>query len=96
MTREHLIREENRRIRMLRIAADLLVQTILTGSVDSNEVVRMVRGLRALSEKLFPGKGHVFDLIYAPRFKRAAREAGIADLDGVEVFPANRARNNGA
>lgn len=96
MTREQLIREENRRIRMLRIAADLLVQTILTGSVDANEIVRMARGLRALSEKLFPGKGRVFDLIYAPRFKRAAREAGIGDLDGLEFFPANCAPNNGA
>jgi hypothetical protein len=36
----------------------------------------MISGLRNMAMKLFPGKEHVFDLIYLPRFRRAFREAG--------------------
>ncbi len=71
-----LIREENRRIRLLRIASDLLVHTLMTRPVSQPEAERMINGLKSLALKLFPGKEHVFDLIYLPRFRRAFREAG--------------------
>lgn len=74
-----LIREENRRIRLLRIASDLLVHSLLTRPTSLTEAERMIQGTRNLALKLFPDKGHVFDLIHMPRFRRALREAGAHD-----------------
>ena len=72
-----LIHEENRRIRQLRVLSDLLVQTIMTRPVSLSDADTMIHGLRSFAIKLFPGKEHVFDLIYLPRFRRALREAGL-------------------
>ena len=76
---EDLIREEDRRIRLLRIASDLLVHVLMTRPVSLSEADRMIQGTRNLALKLFPDKGHVFDLIHMPRFRRALREAGAYD-----------------
>jgi len=71
--------EERRRMRMLRIAVDLTIQLFMTTPVTADQADRTIRGLRAFSLKLFPGKGDVFDLIYLPRFRRALLEAGLKD-----------------
>jgi len=75
-TTNELVREENRRIRLIRIFSDLLVHVLMTRPVSQPEAEKMISGLRKLVLKLFPGKEHVFDLIYLPRFRRAFREAG--------------------
>ncbi len=79
MDQEYLLKEEDRRIRLLRISTDLLIQTIMTQPLTVEEVEKMIRGLRGMAERLFPGSGRVFDLIYVPRFRRAMRESGIGD-----------------
>jgi hypothetical protein len=76
LTTNELVREENHRIRLIRIASDLLVHVLMTRPVSQAEGEKMISGLRKLVLKLFPGKEHVFDLIYLPRFRRAFREAG--------------------
>ncbi len=76
---DRLVREENRRVRLLRMCADLLVQYLMTRPVRTEQAQRMIRGLRGFALKLFPGKGEVFDLIYLPRFRRALREAGASE-----------------
>jgi hypothetical protein len=73
---EDLIREENRRIRMLRVASDLLVHVLMTRSVSDVEAERLVDGLKRYALDLFPGKEEAFDLIYLPRLRRAFREGG--------------------
>jgi len=75
-TTNELVREENRRIRLIRISSDLLVHVLMTRPVSQPEAEKMISGLRKLVLNLFPGKEHVFDLIYLPRFRRAFREAG--------------------
>jgi hypothetical protein len=77
--KDDLIREENRRIRLLRITSDLLVHVLMTRQISLSEADRMIQGTRNLALKLFPDKGHVFDLIHMPRFRRALREAGAYD-----------------
>jgi len=77
--RNDLIREENRRIRLLRIASDLLIHVLMTRPISLSEADKMIQGTRNLALKLFPDKGHVFDLIHMPRFRRALREAGVYD-----------------
>lgn len=76
---EDLIREENRRIRLLRVASDLLVHVLITRQVTVAEAERLVDGVRRFALKLFPGKEEAFDLIYLPRFRRAFREGGGYD-----------------
>ena len=76
---DDLILEENRRIRQLRIVTDLLIQTLMTRPMGMSDADSMIHGVRNLASKLFPGKEHVFDLIYLPRFRRALREAGLVE-----------------
>jgi hypothetical protein len=71
------VKDENRRIRLFRISSDLLIQLIMTRPMSIAEAEGMIDGLRILARQLFPGKDHVFDLIYMPRFRRALREAGL-------------------
>lgn len=79
MNTQDLIREENRRIRLLRISTDLLVQLLMTQPMTVSEAQEMILKVRNFAIKLFPGKERVFDLIYVPRFRRALREAGLGD-----------------
>ena len=94
--RNDLILEENRRIRQLRIVTDLLIQTIMTRQMSLSDADLMIHGVRNLASKLFPGKEHVFDLIYLPRFRRALREAGLVEpkLYAVPGDSPGRAINN--
>lgn len=80
---DHLLQQENRKIRLLRMATDFLVQILMMGSVVPEEADRMIRGLREFALKLFPGKGLAFDLIYLPRFRRAMLEAGYPEIPEV-------------
>ncbi|HTY23765.1 MAG TPA: hypothetical protein VMC85_11575 [Desulfomonilaceae bacterium] len=86
--------EENRRIRMLRIVTDLLVQVLMTRPMTLSDADMMIHGVRNLALKLFPGKEHVFDLIYLPRFRRALREAGLLRPDLHAVTDGNLDRSS--
>lgn len=68
--------EEDRRVRMLRISTDLVVQVLMTTPLTASQAQRIICGVRSLALELFPGKSDAFDLIYLPRFKRALEEAG--------------------
>jgi hypothetical protein len=96
---EENIREENRRIRILRIAGDLLVNSIMTRSVTADQANDMIHGVRSLALNLFPGKDEQFNLIYMPRFRRALREAGyyneLPRLEVIEGGKMNSATNHG-
>ena len=83
----NLEQEENRRIRLLRMSADLLVRLFMTTPVTVSDAEKMIRGLRLFALKLFPDKGEVFDLIYVPRFRRALREAGLVRSSSLTVVP---------
>ncbi len=91
-----LIIDENRRIRQLRIVTDLLIQTLMTRQMSLSDADSMIHGVRSLASNLFPGKEHVFDLIYLPRFRRALREAGLVEpkLYAVSVDGRDKAISN--
>ncbi len=72
---EKKVREENKKIRYLRILVDLHLGLIMSGDVSLEDAQRMITRLREISEELFPGKGYVFDLVYLPRFRRAIKGA---------------------
>ena len=69
------IREENRRIRFLRMLVDLSVVAIQGGDLSLEQARKMVAEVRQAACNLFPGKEEAFDLIYQPRFNRVIHEA---------------------
>jgi hypothetical protein len=72
--RDKAIKEENRKIRRLRIMVDLSMNIIAQGNLSIEEASHMVGNVRKIAVNLFPGKEKTFDLIYRPRFKRLMAE----------------------
>ncbi len=64
------IKAEDKKIRYLQRLADLTLALIRDTDLTLEEASRHVASLREFAVRLFPGKGHVFDLIYGPRFRR--------------------------
>jgi len=62
-------------MRMLRFVVDLN-QAVLMQARDLTlrEAFQIMREARQAALNLFPDKGTVYDLIYAPRFKRIIRD----------------------
>jgi len=68
------ILEEERKLRRLRFVADFALEFIRTQDISHDHAIHIVEGVRKQALVLFPGKEETFDLIYAPRFKRALNE----------------------
>jgi hypothetical protein len=68
------IDEESRRIRRLRIAVEMALSVIAAGELSYQDAQDLASGLRRVAEQLFPDKGNVFDLVYAPRIRRMIHE----------------------
>ena len=64
------IDEESRRIRRLRIVVNFSLSLIAQGDLPYEEAQEVVTAAKHLAEDLFPGKGHVFELLYRPQFRR--------------------------
>jgi hypothetical protein len=67
-------REEDRRLRILRRAVDYSLWIIAQKELTLVEAQRLAEGVKEYALRLFPGKEQTFDLIYAPRFRRAISE----------------------
>jgi hypothetical protein len=67
-------REEDRRLRILRRAVDYALWIIARRDLTLIEAQTLAEGVREQALLLFPGKEDAFDLIYAPRFRRAISE----------------------
>ena len=68
------IDEESRRIRRLRIVVNLSLSLIAQGDLPFEEAQELTSAAARLAEQLFPGKAHVFDLLYRPKFRRLINE----------------------
>jgi hypothetical protein len=68
------VREENRRLRYLRLLVDLALMEIRAGRLSKSQAEKIVENIRSQALKLFPGKELAFELIYRPRFRRAITE----------------------
>jgi len=89
------LEDEQRRADRLRGAVDVTCALLRQGGLTRDEgeaVVALARG-HALS--LFPGKGHVFDLVLAPRFARLLDEFCQPPSARVLPFPALGATTRG-
>jgi hypothetical protein len=63
------IDEESRRLRRLRIVVNLSLSLIAEGDLPFTEAQQLAAAARRLAEELFPGKSHVYDLVYQPKFR---------------------------
>jgi len=68
------LKDEERRLKQLRLAVGLTMSTISQTNVSFEEASQMVTATRQLALRLFPGKEFAFDLIYQPRFRRLLAE----------------------
>ena len=74
MVDEKEIKEENRKIRYLRLLVDLSLVSIQQGDLSLEQTLRVVEDVKQASCNLFPGKEETFELIYRPRFQRAIQK----------------------
>ncbi len=72
--RNKAIKEENKKIKKLRLIVDLSMNVIAQGDLPVEDASHMVGNVRKIALNLFPGKEEAFDLIYRPRFQRLIRE----------------------
>lgn len=69
------IAEERRRLRWVRILADLTVSVLYQQhDLQLSEAMQLVSNTRRAMLNMFPGKEHAYDLLYRPRFDRAIAE----------------------
>jgi shikimate 5-dehydrogenase len=64
------ILEENRKVRRLQIAVDLVLNLVAQSDIPVEEASELVAQTRRFALDLFPDKAHVYDMIYQPKFKR--------------------------
>jgi hypothetical protein len=74
MAGEAEIQEENRRVRRLQIAVDLVMNVLWQEDLPIEEASELVAATRRFALTLFPDKGPTYDLIYKPRFQRLLTE----------------------
>ena len=68
------IREENRKIRYLRLLVDFSILSIQQDDLILEEAQGIVENVKRAACSLFPGKEETFELIYRPRFHRVIQE----------------------
>jgi hypothetical protein len=70
--------EEEKKLRMLKFVVDLN-QAVLMQQTDLTlrEAFEIMKNTKRAALNLFPGKEHVFELVYSPRFRRIIRERFI-------------------
>ncbi len=74
MPDENEIREEEKKLRQLRLIISLTTAVIAEGDLSLKESLEMIKGAKRAALSIFPDKEGVFDLIYMPRFRRLLNE----------------------
>jgi hypothetical protein len=71
---DNLLREEEKKIRRLRIIVDLTQSILMQSDMSLQEALSLTEYARRAALSLFPDKESVFNLVYAPRFRRIIEE----------------------
>jgi hypothetical protein len=74
MDRDEEIKLENKKIRYLRFFIDLSIAEIYQSELSLIEALRIMKRAKQVALNLFPDSENTFELIYAPRFRRAILE----------------------
>lgn len=68
------ILEENRKVRRLQVAVDLVTSLLRQSDLPLEEASALIAQTRQFALHLFPDKEQTYDLIYQSRFKRLLAE----------------------
>jgi type II secretory pathway component PulL len=68
------IQEENRKVRRLQVVVNLVMNVLSQSDIPVEEAAELVAQTRRFALALFPDKGHTYDLIYQPKFRRILAE----------------------
>ncbi len=71
--REEFIREE-KNLRRLRFIVDLTATVLMQSELSLRESLNLMENTKRAALSLFPDKEFVYDLVYAPRFRRIIEE----------------------
>ncbi len=71
---EDLLKEEEKKIRRLRFIVDLTEAVLMQSDLSVQECMDLIRNTKEAALGLFPDKESVYDLVYAPRFRRIIHE----------------------
>ncbi len=75
MEGKELLREEEQRLRRLRLLVDVTAQVLAEdASLTFCEALRLIDAARTASMRLFPDKEQTFDLVIRPRLERIVLE----------------------
>jgi hypothetical protein len=68
------LRNEEKQLRRLRFVVDLAQAVLMQSELTLREAFDIMADTKKAALALFPDKGHVYDLVYAPRLMRIVRE----------------------
>lgn len=71
--------EEEKKIKRLRFIVDLTQAVLMQADLTLREAFDLVAGAKNAAAILFPGREHVFDLVYAPRLRRIINERFVIE-----------------
>jgi hypothetical protein len=81
MNRDEALRDENRRLRRLRLLVDLTLSRLYQDpNLTHLEALQLVEKCRDAALTLFPGKETAFEMIFRPRFERVIEARFPHDL----------------
>ena len=72
--KEELIREEEKRMRRLRLVVNLTEAVLMQSNLSLPEALQLIENTKKAALSLFPDKEFVYDLVYTPRFRRILDE----------------------
>jgi hypothetical protein len=72
--KEELIREEEKRMRRLRLVVNLTEAVLMQSNLSLPEALQLMENTKKAALSLFPDKEFVYDLVYTPRFQRILHE----------------------
>ena len=75
-------RDEEIRLRRVRLIVDFTSNLIMQSGMARGEAERLVHVARLSILELFPGRDQTFDLLYARRFRRLIDEFTVSDFEG--------------
>jgi hypothetical protein len=66
--------EEEKRMRRLKLMVDLTLAVLMQSDLTLREAFDIMKDAKKAALALFPDKEDVYDIVYAPRFKRIVKE----------------------
>jgi hypothetical protein len=74
MEKNSPLEDENRRIRYLKMIVNLGLALLRQERLSRREAEQIVESIRRSALRMFPGKESTWEIVYAPRFRRAIEE----------------------